>query len=68
MPFFLNLKALYSACGLPPIDVYPEEITELFLTKTQPTAGFSFVFPKLIFAFSKARFKNILCKLGLLFF
>ena len=42
------------------IEVTPDEITELFLTTTQPTEGFVLVFPKLTFAFSKANFKKLL--------
>ena len=46
--FFFN--ALASACGLPSKDVRPDEITELFLTTTQPTEGLLLVEPKFISA------------------
>ena len=51
-------KALNSACGLPLIDVTPDEITELFLTTTEPTDGFSPVFPIFCSANWKANFKK----------
>ena len=39
-------RALISACGLPFIEVVPEEIIESFFTTIQPTEGFSLVEPK----------------------
>ena len=45
--FFLLIKALNSACGLPFLEVTPDDITEPSFTTTQPTDGFKLVFPKL---------------------
>ena len=43
--FFKLFKALNSECGLPFIEVTPEEITEPFFTTTQPTEGLVPVWP-----------------------
>ena len=54
----LKFKALNSLCGLPPIEVHPDEITVLSFTTTQPTEGFKDVEPILISAWWNANFKN----------
>ena len=51
-------NALNSACGLPLIDVTPDEITVSFLTTIEPTVGFCPVFPRFLSAIWKARFKK----------
>ena len=56
---FLTLfNALNSACGLPLIEVAPDEITVLFLTTIEPTDGFWPVRPRFFSAIWKARFKK----------
>ena len=56
---FLTLfNALNSACGLPLIEVTPDEITDLFLTTIEPTDGLCPVCPRFFSAICKARFKK----------
>ena len=53
--FFILFKALNSEWGLPFRDVIPDDMTVPFFTTTDPTDGFSLVWPKFFSANLKAR-------------